>query len=201
MFNKNYGAYSHYNWTTIKGGRSNHFLLRIYFYRLWKNKTYGRRVILDGRKSWLKVWLWWIKKVIFFTENISKSKYFLGAWYYILSLYGLPTLRRQILRIWKMRNLSIWLIDSFQIWPMKSAFSTIQGFDWVLVFRVVCIIQTVRICPLRVCYPYWLFYLVSWSNENSNFFLLMATSCWGSWRLTIFYAKKCYLLKNKFEKK
>ena len=53
-----------------------------------------------------------------------------------------------------MRNLSIWFVDPFQIWPMKSVFSSIQGFDWVIVFRVVCIIQIFRICPLRVCNPY-----------------------------------------------
>ena len=64
-------------------------------------------------------------------------------------LYGLPDLRVQILNIWKMRNLSIWLVDLFSTWPMKSAYSTINGFDWVLISCVVYIIQIFRICTLR----------------------------------------------------
>jgi hypothetical protein len=95
-----------------------------------------------------------------FTENKFTSlqsfpvKYFL----YIFSKYGLRTLRGHILNIWKMRNLNIWLVDPFQIWSMKSAHFAIQGFDWVLVSRVVCIIQIFRICPLRVCNPYIKFF-------------------------------------------
>ena len=37
-------------------------------------------------------------------------------------------LRGQIPNIWKMRNLSIWLLDPFQIWPMNSVYSAIKGF-------------------------------------------------------------------------
>ena len=37
----------------------------------------------------------------------------------------------------KMRNPSIWLVDTFLIWRMKMACPAIQGVDWVLVFRVV----------------------------------------------------------------
>jgi hypothetical protein len=37
---------------------------------------------------------------------------------------------------------------------MKSAHSAIQGFDWVPVSRVVCIIQIVTICQLRAPNPY-----------------------------------------------
>jgi hypothetical protein len=75
---------------------------------------------------------------------------------------GWQTLRGHIPDIWIMRNLSIWLFDPFQIWPIKSAYSGIQNFDWVLVSRVVCIIQIFRICPLSVCNPYnyfWAWFL------------------------------------------
>jgi hypothetical protein len=75
-------------------------------------------------------------------------------WLFWVSLYGLPDLRVQILNIWKMRNLSIWLVDSFSTWPMKSAFSAINGFDWVLISCVVCIIQIFRICTLKSSNPY-----------------------------------------------
>ena len=40
------------------------------------------------------------------------------------------------------------------IWPMKSAYSAIQGFDWVLISCVVRIIQIFRLCTLRVGNPY-----------------------------------------------
>jgi hypothetical protein len=53
-----------------------------------------------------------------------------------------------------MRNLSIWLVDSFLIWPMKSAYSYFNGFDWVLISCVVWIIQIVRIYTLRAVDPY-----------------------------------------------
>ena len=69
-------------------------------------------------------------------------------------LYGSPALRVQILNIWKMRNLSIWLVDPFLILPMKSAYSAIKGFDWVLISCVVCIIQIFMICTLRAGNPY-----------------------------------------------
>ena len=69
-------------------------------------------------------------------------------------LNGLPDLRVQILTIWKMRNLSIWLVDPFLIWPIKSAYSSINGFDSVLISCVVCIIQIFRICTLRAGNPY-----------------------------------------------
>jgi hypothetical protein len=39
------------------------------------------------------------------------------------------------------------------IWPMKSAYSAIQGFDWVLISCVVCIIQIFRIRTLRQGWP------------------------------------------------
>ena len=80
--------------------------------------------------------------------------------------YGSPDLRVQILNIWKMRNLSIWLVDPFLIWPMKSAYSAIRGFDWVLISCVVCIIQIFRICTLRAGNPYghWNYFsLKSWN--------------------------------------
>jgi hypothetical protein len=40
------------------------------------------------------------------------------------------------------------------IWPMKSASSAINGFDWVLISCIVCIIHIERICTLRVGNPY-----------------------------------------------
>ena len=55
----------------------------------------------------------------------------------------------QIVTIWKMQNPSIRLIDFFEIWPTKSGYSAIQGFDLVLESPVVCIIQIVTICQLR----------------------------------------------------
>ena len=67
---------------------------------------------------------------------------------------GSPTVRRQILNIRKVRNLSIWLIDLFQISPMKLVYSAIDGFDWELVSNVVSIMQIFRICLLRVTKPY-----------------------------------------------
>jgi hypothetical protein len=66
-----------------------------------------------------------------------------------------------------MRNLSIWLVDPFLIWPMKSAYSAIKGFDWVLIYCVVCIIQIFRICTLRVGNPYGYFQL----KRLKHFFL------------------------------
>ena len=60
----------------------------------------------------------------------------------------------QILHIWQMRNLSIRLVDPIQIFPIKLAYYANQGFDWVLVSSVVCIIQIFRICPLMVCNRY-----------------------------------------------
>ena len=65
------------------------------------------------------------------------------------NLFWLQTLRGQIQNIWKMRNLSILFIDPYQIWQIKSAFSAIQGFDWVLVSRVVCIVTIGTISQLR----------------------------------------------------
>ena len=108
---------------------------------------------------------------------------------------GLPTrIKGQILNIWKMRNMSIWLVDPFQIGPIKSAYSAIYGFDWVLVSRVVCIIQIFTICLLSVCNPYRIKY-----NES----LLVPTlethkTCWYNilayphdyWFLYIFVQKK-----------
>ena len=41
-----------------------------------------------------------------------------------------------------------------QIWAMKWACSAIQVFGWVLVSRVVCIIQIVTVCQLRALNPY-----------------------------------------------
>jgi hypothetical protein len=52
--------------------------------------------------------------------------------------------------IWKCEDL---IGCSAQIWPMKSAYSAIQGFDWVPVSRVVWIIKTVTI-NLRAVNPY-----------------------------------------------
>jgi hypothetical protein len=45
------------------------------------------------------------------------------------------------------------------------AYTAIQGFDCVLVSRVVCIIQIFRICPFRLCYPY-IFYTKIISKKN-----------------------------------
>jgi hypothetical protein len=53
-----------------------------------------------------------------------------------------------------MRNLRIWLVDPFSTWPMKSAYSAIKGFDWMLISCFVCIIQIFRICTLRSGNPY-----------------------------------------------
>ena len=79
----------------------------------------------------------------------------------------------QILNIWKMLNLSIWLVNPFLIWPMKSAYSEIQGFDWVLISCVVCLIQIFRLCTLRV----WCFFYLSsdWVQGQVNFFCYQAT--------------------------
>ena len=82
------------------------------------------------------------------------------------NLFWLQTLRGQIQNIWKMRNLSILFIDPYQIWQIKSAFSAIQGFDWVLVSRVVCIIQIFGIFPLGVCNPYRYFFELFSSHYN-----------------------------------
>ena len=74
---------------------------------------------------------------------IEKTQIFTNNW--IILVYGLRAPNWQIVTIWKLRNPSIWLVDPFQIWPTKSAYSAIQGFDWVLVSHVVCIIQIVTI--------------------------------------------------------
>ena len=52
---------------------------------------------------------------------------------------GLRALHRRIVTIWKMRNPSILSARSAKIWPITSVYSAIQGFDWVLVPRIVCI--------------------------------------------------------------
>jgi hypothetical protein len=83
----------------------------------------------------------------------------------------------------KMRNLNIWLVDPFQIWPMKSVSSAIHGFDRMLVSHIVCIIQIFRICPLRVCYPYHncllflLFHYLIYYFMILSFFKLSVSIC------------------------
>jgi hypothetical protein len=66
-----------------------------------------------------------------------------------------------------MRNLIIWLVDLFKIWPMTSAYSAIQGFDWVLVSRAVSIFQIFKIWPLRVCNSYTVYKI---HFDDKNFF-------------------------------
>jgi hypothetical protein len=72
-----------------------------------------------------------------------------------------------------MRNPSIGLVDLFQIRPMKSAYSAIHGFDWVLVSRVVCFIQIFSICPLRVCNPYVTYVIFDqWGSQSYHTFII-----------------------------
>ena len=56
---------------------------------------------------------------------------------------------------------------SAQILPMKSAYSAIQGFDWV-VSRVVRILQIVTICQLKAFNPYC-YHFLKIVQKISNF--------------------------------
>jgi hypothetical protein len=92
--------------------------------------------------------------------------------------------------IWRNRNPSIWLDGSAQIWPMKSAYSTIQGFDWMLVSRVVCINQIVTICQLRALNPYHVLTLLNRKQYilyNTKSFLIQ--ECWNRICICIIFLK------------
>jgi hypothetical protein len=116
-----------------------------------------KRVLKFCFFCWFKYF--WNEKITFLSWQ--ETTVFDGSievnFYQIYLSYGSPALRVQILNIWKMRNLSIWLVDFFLIWPTKSAYSAIKGFDWVLISCVVCIIHIFRICTLRAGHPYTVF--------------------------------------------
>ena len=95
--------------------------------------------ILSGVQPFRIYWRFWIEKYI----NMSNELFADMLW----------TLNWQIVTIWKILNPNIWLIDSFQIWPIKSVFFAIQGFDWVLVSHVVLIIRIVMICHQKALIP------------------------------------------------
>ena len=78
--------------------------------------------------------------------NIVFYTYYISIFWMQIHVCGhgrsneLRNLNREIMKIWKMRNPSIWLVDQRKFDQWNRLFA-IQGYDRVLVFRDVCIIN------------------------------------------------------------
>ena len=79
----------------------------------------------------------------------------------------LRALHRKIVTIWKMQNQNIWLVVNQNLTNEIGPFLN-PDFDWVLVSRVIYIIQIVMICQLRALNPYDIIH--NSDNLQWNFF-------------------------------